>query len=217
MNIPNSTNTFLLIKKAKKTQATRQTVGSKDYKTIVHYSKTRSCKGMPCFHHPQGHQMPGTKLYSPFETRPPFCSVVHFVYILMDPDPNWKACHQQIRLATNIKFAGVNIYGHPNIWCEDQHRLTTKNFFYLCLELIDNFIDLAEEITIRLLWKNFTLKLFGSRTTRIVISIQLQIKYIWQIKVHVEIFLYLTLTLMNMQWWSCLYWWANAALKWPKS
>jgi hypothetical protein len=67
----------------------------------------------------------------PGETRPPFCTVVHFVYILMDPDPTWKACHQHIRLATNVTFAGVNIYGHPNIWCEDQHRLTTKNFFYL--------------------------------------------------------------------------------------
>jgi hypothetical protein len=22
------------------------------------------------------------------ETRPPFCTVVHFMYILMDPDPN---------------------------------------------------------------------------------------------------------------------------------
>jgi hypothetical protein len=50
-----------------------------------------------------------------FETRPPFCAVVHFVYILMDPDPTLIACHQNIRLATNMKFAGVNIYGHPNI------------------------------------------------------------------------------------------------------
>jgi hypothetical protein len=50
------------------------------------------------------------------ETIPP---VVHFVYILMDPDPTWKACNQHIRLATNMKFAGINIHGHPNIWCED--------------------------------------------------------------------------------------------------
>jgi hypothetical protein len=69
------------------------------------------------------------------ETRPPFCTVVHFVYILMDPDPTWKACHQHIRLATNMKFAGVNIYGHPNIWCEDQFVLE------LNWREIDNFID----------------------------------------------------------------------------
>jgi hypothetical protein len=63
------------------------------------------------------------------ETRPPCCTVVHFTYILMNPDPNWKACHQHIRLATNMKFAGVNIYGHPNIWCEDQHRVDHQEFF----------------------------------------------------------------------------------------
>jgi hypothetical protein len=64
--------------------------------------------------------------YGKVETRPPFCTVVHFVYILIDPDPTWKACPQQIRLTTDMKFAGINIYGHLNIWCEDQHRLTTK-------------------------------------------------------------------------------------------
>jgi hypothetical protein len=49
-----------------------------------------------------------------------------------------------------MKFAGVNIYSHPNIGCEDQHRLTTKNFFYLELKRNrHDFIDLAEEITIR--------------------------------------------------------------------
>jgi hypothetical protein len=118
------------------------------------------------------------------ETRPPFCTVVHFVYILMDPAPTWKACHQHIRLATNMKFAGINIYGHPNIWCEDQHRLTTKNLFYL--ELKKNrqvYKLLAEEITIRLpappmtngnnYEKAFAIKLFGSHTTCIIISIQL--------------------------------------------
>jgi hypothetical protein len=69
------------------------------------------------------------------ETRPSFCTTSStFVYILMDPDPNWKACHQHIWLATNMKFAVVNIYGRPNIWCEDQHRLTTKKFFYLELK-----------------------------------------------------------------------------------
>jgi hypothetical protein len=50
-----------------------------------------------------------------------------------------------------MKFAGVNIYGHPNISCEDQHRLTTKRFFYL--ELKRNRRLSAEqihEITIRL-------------------------------------------------------------------
>jgi hypothetical protein len=77
-----------------------------------------------------------TKIHaiSASETRPPFCTIVHFVYILMDPDPNWKACHQHIRLTTYMKFAGVNICGHPNIWSEDQHSLTTKNFFYLELK-----------------------------------------------------------------------------------
>jgi hypothetical protein len=111
------------------------------------------------------------------------------MYILMDPDPNWKACHQHnIRLATNMKFAGVNVYGHPNIWCEDQHRLTTKKFFYLELKRNRQFYKLlAEQITIRLpappmtngnnYEKTFALKLFASHTTRIIISIQLQIKY----------------------------------------
>jgi hypothetical protein len=78
-----------------------------------------------------------------------------------------------------MKFAGVNIYGHPNIWSEDQHRLTTKMFF--CLELKRNrqFYRLsAEQITIRLpappmtngnnYEKTFALKLFSSHTTRIV-------------------------------------------------
>jgi hypothetical protein len=65
----------------------------------------------------------------------------------------------------------------------------TKIFFYL--ELKRNrqlYRSLAEQITIRLpappmtnghnCEKAFALKLFGSHTTRIVISIQLQIKYI---------------------------------------
>jgi hypothetical protein len=95
-----------------------------------------------------------------------------------------------IRLATNMKLAGVNIYSRPNIWCKDQRRLTTKNFFYLEIELKRNrqfYILSAEEITIRLpappmtngnnYEKTFALKLFGSHTTRIIISIQLQIKY----------------------------------------
>jgi hypothetical protein len=43
------------------------------------------------------------------EKRPPFYIVVHFEYILTDLDPTTKARHQQIRLATNMKFAGVNI------------------------------------------------------------------------------------------------------------
>jgi hypothetical protein len=84
---------------------------------------------------------------SEVETKPPFCTVVHFMYILMDPDPNWKACHQHIRLAKNLKFAGVNIYGHPNIWCEDQHRLTTKKFFSLELKRNRKFYRLSAEQT----------------------------------------------------------------------
>jgi hypothetical protein len=48
------------------------------------------------------------------ETSPPFYIVIHFVYILMDFYPTSKTCHQQIWLATNMKFAGANIYGHPN-------------------------------------------------------------------------------------------------------
>jgi hypothetical protein len=118
------------------------------------------------------------------------------VYILMDPHSNWKASHQQIRLATNMKFAGVNIYGHPNIWCEDQHRLTTNNLFFLNWNRQFYIRPLAEEITIRFpapsmtngnnYEKTFALKLFGSHTTCIVISIQLQITYMWQIKVHLK-------------------------------
>jgi hypothetical protein len=90
----------------------------------------------------------------------------------MDSVPSSKACHQQIRLATNMKFAGVNIYGHPNIWCEVQHRLTTKNFFYL--ELKRNVL-LAKEITICLpappmtngnnYEKTFAFKIMFSHTT----------------------------------------------------
>jgi hypothetical protein len=78
------------------------------------------------------------------ETRPPFCTVVYFMYILMDPD--------------------------PNIWCEDQHRLTTKKFLYLELKRNWQFYRLsAEQITIRLpaplmtkrkqLWNNFCIKI----------------------------------------------------------
>jgi hypothetical protein len=143
----------------------------------------------------------GTVLFiSISETRPLFCTAEHFVYIFMDPDPTWKTSHQQIRLVTNMKFAGVNIYGHPNIWCEDQHGLTTKTFFYLELKRNRQFYRLlAEQITIRLLAPPMTngndyekpsaLKLFGSHTTRIIISIQLQIKYIWLIiKLDFEIF-----------------------------
>jgi hypothetical protein len=91
-----------------------------------------------------------------------------------------------------MKFAGVNIYGHPNILCEDQHRLTTKKFFYLELKRNRQLYRLsAEQITMRLpappithdtnennYEKLFALKLFASHTTRIIISIQLQIKYI---------------------------------------
>jgi hypothetical protein len=109
-------------------------------------------------------------------------------------------------------------------------RLTTKNLFYLELKRNQQFYRLlAEEITIRLpappmtngnnYEKTFALKLFGSHTTRIVISIQLQIKYIWQIKVHFEVLVFPLLTpttLINAmvvlslqqhsstQWWSCL-------------
>jgi hypothetical protein len=76
------------------------------------------------------------------------------LYILMDPDSNWKAWHQHIRLATNMKCAGVNIYGHPNISCEDPHRFTTKKFFYLELKRNQQFYRLSaeqiHEITIRL-------------------------------------------------------------------
>jgi hypothetical protein len=133
------------------------------------------------------------------ETRSPLCTVVHVVYILMDPDPTWKSCHQHIRLATNIKFAGVNIHGHPNIWCEDQHRLTSNNFFFLELKRNRQFYrPLAEPITVRLpappmtngnnYKKSFVLTLFGSHTTLIVISIQLQIKYIWLIQLDFQIF-----------------------------
>jgi hypothetical protein len=101
--------------------------------------------------------------------------------------------------ATNMKFAGVNIYGHPNIWCEVQHRLTTKKFFYLELKRNRKCHRLsAEQITIRLpappitsennYEKTFALKLFASHTTRIIISIQLQIIYIWLIKLDFQIF-----------------------------
>jgi hypothetical protein len=89
-----------------------------------------------------------------------------------------------------MKFAGVNIYGHPNISCEDQHRLNTKKFFYLELKRNRLFYRLSaeqiNEITIRLpappmtngsnYEKTFALNLFATHTTRIIISIQLQIK-----------------------------------------
>jgi hypothetical protein len=66
--------------------------------------------------------------------------------------------------------------------------LTTKKFFYLELKRNRKFYRLlAEQITIRLPAppmtnginneKTFALKLFASHTTRIVISMQLQIKY----------------------------------------
>jgi hypothetical protein len=90
-----------------------------------------------------------------------------------------------------MKFAGVDIYGHPNLSCEDQHRLTTKKFFYLELKRNRQFYRLfaeqIHEITIRLpappmtnrnnYEKTFALKLFASHTTRIIIPIQVQIKY----------------------------------------
>jgi hypothetical protein len=44
-----------------------------------------------------------------------------------------------------MKFAGVNIDGHSNIWCEDQHRLTTKKFFYLELKRNRQFYRLSAE------------------------------------------------------------------------
>jgi hypothetical protein len=83
-----------------------------------------------------------------------------------------------------MKFAGVNIYGHPNI-CEDQHRL---KFFYLELKRNPQFhisrtnhnpfSGAPYDKRRQKYEKTFALKLFGSHTTRIVISIQLQIKYI---------------------------------------
>jgi hypothetical protein len=54
-------------------------------------------------------------------------------------------------VSDKYEFAGVNIYGHPNIGCEAQHRLTTKKFFYLELKRNRQFYRLsAEEITTRL-------------------------------------------------------------------
>jgi hypothetical protein len=44
-----------------------------------------------------------------------------------------------------MKFGGVNIYGHPNISCEDQHRLTTKKFFYPELKSNQQFYRLSAE------------------------------------------------------------------------
>jgi hypothetical protein len=91
-----------------------------------------------------------------------------------------------------MKFAEANNYGHPNIACEDQHRLTTKTFFYLELKRNRQFYRLSaeqiHEITIRLpappmtnennYEQTFALTLFASHTTRIIMSIQLQIKCI---------------------------------------
>jgi hypothetical protein len=79
-------------------------------------------------------------------------TILYIVYrnvMLMDSDPKWKACHQQIWLATNIKFAGVNLWSPTHLW-QDQHRSTTKNLFYLELKRNRNCMDflLAEEITI---------------------------------------------------------------------
>ena len=48
------------------------------------------------------------------------------------------------------------------------------------------------------------IQLLSSPPTYNIISVQLQIKYIWWKKVVPRIFLQLTPTLMNMQWWSCL-------------
>jgi hypothetical protein len=145
------------------------------------------------------------------ETRPPFY-VVHFVYILRDFDPTSKACHQQIRLATNIKFAGVNIYGNPNIWCEVQHRLTAKIFFYLEWKRNRQFYRLlADEITNCLpaspsINRNsyekqihIQIVLLYSPTTYNITSIQLQIKYIRHRKVDLLIFLS-----VHSNGWHCL-------------
>jgi hypothetical protein len=83
------------------------------------------------------------------ETWPSFCTVV--------PDPNWKACHQHIRLATNMKFA---MQGSP------------KHLIILNWREIDNFIDFLQNKSQfvfprplwpydrrKQLWKNFCIKI----------------------------------------------------------
>jgi hypothetical protein len=49
-----------------------------------------------------------------------------------------------IRLATNMKFAGVNIYGHPNIWCESI-GWPPRSFSILNWREIDNFINFLQK------------------------------------------------------------------------
>jgi hypothetical protein len=84
-----------------------------------------------------------------------FCvSYMYIIFYIVVPFdgfwPNFKSLPPANRLAT--KFAGVNIYGHPNISCEVQHMLTTKNVFYLELKRNRRFYRyLAEEITIYLM------------------------------------------------------------------
>jgi hypothetical protein len=119
-----------------------------------------------------------------------YCST--FLFVHFDGSwPNLKSLPLTYTVSDKYDIAVVNIhvYGHPNIRCEDQHRLTNKNVFYLELKRNRQFYRLSvEEITIRLpappmtnnYEKTFALKLFGSHTTRIIISIQLQIIYIWR-------------------------------------
>jgi hypothetical protein len=77
------------------------------------------------------------------ETRPPFCTAVHFVCILMDPDPTWKASHQHIiRLATNMKLAGVN---NQTSDAKISIGWPPRSFSILNWREIKNFIDFLQK------------------------------------------------------------------------
>jgi hypothetical protein len=81
------------------------------------------------------------------------------------------------------------VWPHPNIWCEDQHRLTTKNFLSWIEEKSTILLIFSRSNhnpssgtpydKWKQLWKNICIKIIFSHTTYIIISIQLQIKYIW--------------------------------------
>jgi hypothetical protein len=106
----------------------------------------------------------------------------------MDPDPTWKACHQHIRLATNMKFAGINIYGHANIslmWRSDL-ELKRNRQFWLSVWLTfsrtnHNPSSGAPYDKRKQLWKNFCIKLIWQSHHNTTSD-----KYMWLIKVDFE-------------------------------
>jgi hypothetical protein len=154
--------------------------------------------------------------------------VVHFVYILMDPDPTWKPCHQHIRLATNMKFAGVNINSMVTQAFDATISMGWPPIIFSILNWreIDNFIDFLQNKSQSVydkrkqLWKNVCIKIiwqshhthyhFNTTSDKIHMTNKsalwnIPFKGIFQSeREYFKVHFYLTPTLMNMQWWSCL-------------